>query len=124
MQLVRALRGEYPSPAERRDAVLAELVASGESTEPWTGNARAALDAWRAQVEADVLPVHAEPSRCFAAGCVARVVFPEAASFEESFRLTSRRRLGSPGAHLQLPPEHLPTGEVVATWVVLRPDTP
>ncbi len=124
VRVVKALRGEHPTPEARRDAVLSELAVSGPSAEPWTEDARAALDTWRARVEADVLPVRAEPPRCFAAGCVSRVTFPDAASFEEAFQRTAELRLGTGGAHLQLPPERLSSGEVVASWVVLRPDTP
>ena len=124
VRMVAALRGEHASAESRRDAVLAELVATGGSQEPWTEDARAALETWRARIEEEVLPVRAEPARCFAAGCVARVTFPDAASFEASFQRTPGLRLGPGGAHLQLPPERLPSGEVVASWVVLRPDAP
>jgi hypothetical protein len=122
--VVTALRGEHPTPDTRRDAVLAALAASGSGTEPWMEEARAALDTWRARVEADVLPVRAEPPRCFAAGCVARVTFPDAASFEEAFGRTASLQLGTGSTHLQLPPERLPSGEVAASWVVLRPEAP
>ncbi|ABF90755.1 conserved hypothetical protein [Myxococcus xanthus DK 1622] len=124
LRLVTALRGTHPSPEARRDAVLAELTASGESHEPWTAQARAALAKWHAQVEADVLPVQAEPPRCFAAGCVARVTFPDSDSFQESFRRTADLRLGEGTTHMQLPPERRASGEVVAAWLVLRPATP
>ncbi|GEL72225.1 hypothetical protein [Myxococcus virescens] len=124
LRLVTALRGAYSSPEARRDAVLAELTASGESHEPWTAQARAALAKWHAQVEADVLPVQAEPPRCFAAGCVARVTFPDSDSFQESFRRTADLRLGEDTTHMQLPPERRASGEVVAAWLVLRPATP
>ncbi|WP_228564899.1 hypothetical protein [Myxococcus sp. AB036A] len=124
LRLVTALRGTYPSPEARRDAVLAELTTSGESHEPWTAQARAALAKWHAQVEADVLPVQAEPPRCFAAGCVARVTFPDSDSFQESFRRTADLRLGEDATHMQLPPERRASGEVVAAWLVLRPATP
>jgi hypothetical protein len=124
VRVVKALRGEYPTPDTRREAVLAELAASGAAAGPWVEEARAALDTWRARVEADVLPVRAEPPRCFAAGCVTRVTFPDAASFEEAFGRTAELRLGAPGAHLQLPPERLPSGEVAASWLVLRPEAP
>nr|WP_225937340.1 hypothetical protein [Myxococcus sp. RHSTA-1-4] len=124
LRVVKALRGEHATPEARRGAVLAELAATGGSSEPWTEDARAALDTWRTRVEEEVLPVRAEPARCFAAGCVARVTFPDAASFEASFQRTAALRLGTAGAHLQLPPERLPSGEVVTSWVVLRPDAP
>ena len=124
LRIVTALRGEHATPERRRDAVLAELAATGDSGEPWTEDARAALATWRTRVEEDVLPVRAEPARCFAAGCVARVTFPDAASFDAAFQRTAALRLGTASAHLQLPPERLPSGEVIASWVVLRPDTP
>lgn len=124
LRLVTALRGTYSAPDARRDAVLAELTASGESHEPWTEQARAALAQWHAQVETDVLPVQAEPPRCFAAGCVARVTFPDGDSFQESFRRTADLRLGEGTTHMQLPPERRASGEVVAAWLVLRPATP
>ncbi|NPC82290.1 hypothetical protein HPC49_29235 [Pyxidicoccus fallax] len=121
---MKALRGEHATPEQRRDAVLAELAATGDSSEPWTADARAALETWRSRVDEEVLPVRAEPARCFAAGCVARVTFPDAHSFEASFQRTASLRLGAAGSHLQLPPERMPSGEVVASWVVLRPDAP
>ena len=124
LPLVKALRGTYPAPEARRDAVLAELTASGASHEPWTEQARVALAKWHAQVEANVLPVQAEPPQCFAAGCVARVTFPDGDSFLESFRRTADLQLGEGTTHMQLPPERQPSGEVVAAWLVLRPATP
>ena len=124
LRIVTALRGEHATPEGRRDAVLAALAATGDSDEPWTQEARAALATWRTRVEEDVLPVRAEPARCFAAGCVARVTFPDAASFDAAFQRTAALRLGTASAHLQLPPERLPSGEVIASWVVLRPDAP
>lgn len=124
VRVVTALRGEHPTPDTRREAVLAELAASGSGAEPWMEDARGALTTWRARVEADVLPVRAEPPRCFAAGCVARITFPDAASFDEAFSRTAELPLGTGSAHLQLPPERLPSGEVAASWVVLRPEGP
>ncbi len=124
LPLVKALRGTYSAPEARRDAVLAELAASGESHEPWTARARAALAEWHAQVEADVLPVQAEPPQCFTAGCVARVTFPDGDSFQEAFRRTADLQLGDGTTHMQLPPERRASGEVVAAWLVLRPATP
>ncbi|WP_253816022.1 hypothetical protein [Myxococcus xanthus] len=82
-----------------------------------------ALAKWHAQVEADVLPVQAEPPRCFVAGCVARVTIPDRDSFQESFRRTADLRLGEGTTHMQLPPERRASGEVVAAWLVLRPAT-
>lgn len=125
LRVVQALRGAAPGPAARREAVLASLVASGESQAPWTQQAREALDLWRQQVTTSVLPVQSsEAPRCFAAGCVSRVTFPDAASFEAAFRLTPELRLPGGSAHLQLPAEHLASGEVSAAWVVLPPDVP
>jgi hypothetical protein len=124
LRVVSALRAGYATPLARRDAVLAELQASGESQEPWTHQARTALDTWRTTIEADVLPVHAEPPRCYAAGCVARVTFPDAASYEEARHRVPGLKLGDVGRHLQLPPEHLPSGEVTVSWTVLSPARP
>ena len=121
LPLVKALRARHPDADARREAVLAELMATGESQEPWTAHARDALARWQAQVESDVLPVAATPARCFAAGCVTRVTFPDAESFQESFRRTADLQLGEGSAHMQLPPERRASGEVVATWLVLRP---
>ncbi|MFP2932624.1 hypothetical protein ACLESO_47255, partial [Pyxidicoccus sp. 3LG] len=124
LRVVKALRGAHATPDARREAVLAELTASGDSGEPWTADARSALDAWRTRVGEDVLPVRAEPPRCYSAGCVARVTFPDAASFDAAFERTSELKLDTASARLQLPPERLASGEVVASWVVLRPDAP
>ncbi|MCP3099750.1 hypothetical protein LZ198_12820 [Myxococcus sp. K15C18031901] len=122
-RVVQALRSAR-APDVRRETVLSVVRASGESQAAWTGQARAALETWRRRVEEEVLPVQAEPPHCFAAGCVARVTFPDKDSFEASFRRTPEWRLGAPGAHLQLPPERLTSGEVIATWLVLPPDAP
>ncbi|WP_233166191.1 hypothetical protein [Archangium sp. Cb G35] len=121
LRIVRALRADHATPLARRDAVLAEFHASGESQEPWTQGARSALDAWRTTIEADVLPVQSEPPRCYAAGCVARVTFPDAASYEEARQRVPALKLGDVGPHMQLPPEHLPSGQVVVSWAVLPP---
>ncbi|MCE9670883.1 hypothetical protein LY474_24040 [Myxococcus stipitatus] len=122
-RVVQALRGAR-EPGLRREAVLAVLRSSGESHEPWTERARAALATWRRRVEEDVLPVQVEPPHCFAAGCVTRVTFPDKDSLQESYRRAPEWRLGAPGAHLQLPPERLASGEFIATWLVLPPDAP
>ncbi|HZI05651.1 MAG TPA: hypothetical protein VEZ71_16595 [Archangium sp.] len=124
LRVVSALRADYATPLARRDAVLAGLQASGESREPWTQRARTALDTWRTTIEADVLPVRAEPPRCYAAGCVTRVTFPDAASYEEARQRVPGLKLGDVGRHLQLPPEHLPSGEVAVSWAVLSPARP
>ncbi|NVJ23478.1 hypothetical protein HUW62_19830 [Myxococcus sp. AM011] len=124
-RVVQALRAAASGPAARREAVLASLAASGESHAPWTQQAREALDLWRQQVATSVLPIQSpEAPRCFAAGCVSRVTFPDAASYEAAFRLTPELRLPGGSAHLQLPAEHLASGEVSAAWVVLPPDVP
>ncbi|WNG35026.1 hypothetical protein F0U61_16240 [Archangium violaceum] len=122
LNIVRALRGDYATPLERRDAVLAQFHASGESQEAWTQQARKALETWRTTLEAEVLPVRAEPPRCYAAGCVTHVTFPDAASYEEARRRVPGLKLGDVGPHMQLPAEHLPSGEVVVPWAVLSPE--
>ncbi|WP_375754993.1 hypothetical protein [Corallococcus exercitus] len=122
VRLVRALRADHPDPGARRDAVLAELTASGDSAEPWTQDARAALDAWHARIAQDVQPIQAEPPHCYAAGCVTRVTFPDEASFRDAWERASRLTPSAHSAHLQLPPERLPSGEVRVPWLVLRPD--
>ncbi|MBN8230805.1 hypothetical protein JYK02_25140 [Corallococcus macrosporus] len=122
VRLVRALRADHPTPLARRDAVLAELTASGDSSEPWTHDARAALDAWHARIDQDVRPVQAEPPHCYAAGCVTRVTFPDEPSFRDAWERASLLTPSAHSAHLQLPPEHLPSGEVRVPWLVLRPD--
>ncbi|WP_223639091.1 hypothetical protein [Corallococcus sp. EGB] len=122
VRLVRALRADHPTPQARRDAVLAELTASGDSAEPWTRDARAALEAWHARIAQDVRPVPAEPPHCYAAGCMTRVTFPDEASFRDAWERASGLSPSAHGAHLQLPPERLPSGEVRVPWLVLRPD--
>ncbi|WP_233585910.1 hypothetical protein, partial [Corallococcus sp. CA054B] len=122
VRLVQALRADHPTPQARRDAVLAELTASGDSTEPWTRDARAARDTWHARISQDVQPVQAEPPHCYAAGCVTRVTFPDEASFRDARERTSLLSPSARGAHLQLPPERLASGEVRVPWLVLRPD--
>ncbi|WP_224246265.1 hypothetical protein [Hyalangium gracile] len=121
-RIVQALRGQYPTPLARRDAVLAEFLSSGESQEPWTQQAREALERWREQISASVLPVRAGPSSCYAAGCLERVTFPDSESYAEAQRRVPHLQLGDVGPHMQLPPEYLPSGEVVVSWAVLRPE--
>ncbi|CAM4045093.1 hypothetical protein G4177_18250 [Corallococcus sp. ZKHCc1 1396] len=122
VRLVKALRADHASPQARRDAVLAELTASGDSAEPWTQDARAALDSWRSRIHQDVRPVQAEAPHCYAAGCVSRVTFPDEASFRDAWKRASSLAPSAHSAHLQLPPERLPSGEVRVPWLVLRPD--
>jgi hypothetical protein len=121
-RIAQALRGDHPTPVARRDAVLGEFFASGESQEPWTQEARAALERWRETIATSVLPVRLEPMGCYSAGCLARVRFPDAASYEEAHQRVAGLQLGEVGPHMQLPPEHLPSGEVAVSWAVLRPE--
>jgi hypothetical protein len=121
-RIAQALRGEHPTPVARRDAVLGEFFASGESQEPWTQEARAALDRWQETIATSVLPVRLEPMGCYSAGCLAQVRFPDAASYEEARQRVAGLQLGEVGPHMQLPPEHLPSGEVTVSWAVLRPE--
>jgi hypothetical protein len=123
-RIVLALRARHLSDTARRDAVLAEFISSGESLEPWTEQARGALERWRQEIDTTVLPIRAEPAGCYAAGCLARVTFPDAASYAAAQQLTPRLQLGQVGPHMQLPPEHLSSGEVVVSWAVLRPEAP
>ncbi|QRO00183.1 hypothetical protein JRI60_14750 [Archangium violaceum] len=123
-RIVDALRADYANPRERRDAVLAAFQSSGDSQSPWTEQAREALVSWRTTIEAEVLPVRAEPPRCFTAGCVSRVTFPDAASYEEARQRVPGLMLTGVGPRLQLPPEYLPSGEVVVSWAVLPPENP
>lgn len=123
-RLVRALRADYPTPLARRDAVLAELEASGESRAAWTERARTALETWRTIIGAEVLPVRAEPPHCYAAGCVTRVTFPDEASYDEARQRVPGLKLGDVGPHMQLPAERLSSGEVSVSWAVLSPERP
>jgi hypothetical protein len=120
--IVSALRGRYATPLERRDAVLAAFESSGDSQAEWTKQGREALASWRASIEEQVLPIRAESPRCYAAGCVTRVTFPDAASYEEARQRVPRLELAGVGPHMQLPPEHLPSGEVTVSWAVLPPE--
>jgi hypothetical protein len=121
-RLVLTLRADHPSPQARREAVLAELTASGDSTEPWTRDAREELGAWHERIRQDVRPVRAEATHCYAAGCMTRVTFPDEASFRDAWQRTASLAPDAAGAHLQLPPERLASGEVRVPWLVLRPD--
>ncbi|WNG30935.1 hypothetical protein F0U62_48155 [Cystobacter fuscus] len=121
-RIVSALRGRHATPLERRDAVLAAFESSGESQAEWTKQGREALATWRASIEEQVLPIRAESPRCYAAGCVTRVTFPDAASYEEARQRVPGLELTGVGPHMQLPPEHLPSGEVTVSWAVLPPE--
>lgn len=122
LRLVKALRADHASPQARRDAVLAELLASGDSVEPWTRDAHAALDTWHERLPPEARPVQTEPARCYAAGCVSHVTFPDEASFRAAWERASSLAPSAHGAHLQLPPERLASGGVRVPWLVLRPD--
>ncbi|OJH41643.1 hypothetical protein [Cystobacter ferrugineus] len=121
-RIVSALRGRYATPLERRDAVLAAFESSGESQAEWTKQGREALATWRSSIEEQVLPIRAEPPRCYAAGCVTRVTFPDPASYEEARQRVPMLELTGVGPHMQLPPEYLPSGEVSVSWAVLPPE--
>ncbi|WP_257453735.1 hypothetical protein [Archangium lipolyticum] len=121
-RIVDALRADYSTPLARRDAVLTAFLASGDSQAPWTEQARTALASWRTTIETEVLPVRAEPPRCYAAGCVSHVTFPDAASYEVARQRVAGLALSGVGPHLQLPPEYLPSGEVAVSWAVLPPE--
>ncbi|WNG21400.1 hypothetical protein [Cystobacter fuscus] len=121
-RIVSALRGRYATPLERRDAVLAAFESSGGSQAEWTKQGREALATWRSRIEEQVLPIRAESPRCYAAGCVTRVTFPDAASYEEARQRVPRLELSGVGPHMQLPPEYLPSGEVSVSWAVLPPE--
>ena len=121
-RIVNALRAPHDSPLQRRDAVLAALADSGASPPGWTERGSAALDTWRDTLSREVLPVRAEPTRCYAAGCVTRITFPDALSYDEARQRIPELELAGVGAHMQLPPEHLSSGEVSVSWAVLPPE--
>ena len=123
-RVVSALRADYTTPLARRDAVLAALRHSGEAEAAWSPGARTALATWRTTLEAQVLPVRAEPPRCYAAGCLTHVTFPDAASYEAARQLVPGLSLPGAVAHLQLPAETLASGEVRVVWAVLPPERP
>jgi hypothetical protein len=64
----------------------------------------------------------AEPS-CYRAGCTVEVRFANVAAYEQaSARLrTLAEPPGLHGGRVLTPPDHQPSGEVVANWIMMSP---
>jgi hypothetical protein len=122
--IIRAIRGDHPSPAARREAMLKALEDSGEDRGRWTAAAPDIFAAWQAAMPDDAgAALDPRASRCFRAGCEVEVRFADEAAYERAAAVLRRLPEDAPGhgGRVQTPPERLPNGEVQATWILLRP---
>ncbi|XYH97179.1 hypothetical protein ACMHYB_56995 [Sorangium sp. So ce1128] len=123
--IIQAIRGEHASPVARREAMLEALEDSGEDREAWTTAAPEIFASWRRAMPDDAGAVlDPEASRCFRAGCEVDVRFPDEAAYERAAAVLRHLKEDVPGhgGRVQTPPERLPSGEVQATWILLRPE--
>jgi hypothetical protein len=122
-RIVRAIRASYAREVDRRDAMVRELEASGPSREPWTRGAGVAFGRWLREAAPEGLAApRAGDLRCFAAGCAAALAFAD----REAADAFAARARATPfdwgGGRAITPPEGLASGEVLVTWMLLRPD--
>ncbi|WP_148314505.1 hypothetical protein [Sorangium cellulosum] len=123
--IIQAIRGEHPSPVARREAMLKALEGSGEDRGRWTTAAPEIFAFWQRAMPDDAGAVlDPEASRCFRAGCEVDVRFADEAAYERAAAVLRHLKEDVPGhgGRVQTPPERLPSGEVQATWILLRPE--
>lgn len=124
LPVLEAIRNPALDPEERRLRMLAALRASGESDEPWTQTSRQIFTGWeRALPQAVELKMELEKSKCFQAGCVVPVVFPNREAAElaaREFRKLSVEEAAH-GGRVQTPADFVEEGKLEASWIFLRP---
>ena len=124
--IVNAIRASYPTPALKREGILRALEKSGTSREPFTKEAASVFESWRTAMPSTAADrLRPRDLRCYRAGCAIEVRFADNATYEEA---SDAIRRGAPadarhGGRIQSPPEVQSNGELVATWIMLRPDT-
>jgi hypothetical protein len=123
--VISAIRGDFSTPAEKRDAMRAALEGTGPTREPWSTRAPRVFDDWR-----DALPMKLAAKtklsapECFRAGCLVTVSFEDRETYEAAAR-TLRELPGEDARHggrMQSPPEIGPDGHVSALWMMFRPE--
>ncbi|MCU0685370.1 MAG: hypothetical protein MUF34_24545 [Polyangiaceae bacterium] len=121
--IVRAIRASYARELDRRDAMVRELAASGPSREPWTRGVGAAFDHWLREVASEGLEApHVGEPRCFTAGCATALTFADRATADAFAERVRKTPSDWAGGRVLTPPEELASGEVLVTWMLLRPD--
>ncbi|WP_437590341.1 hypothetical protein [Sorangium sp. So ce1000] len=123
--IIQAIRGEHSSPVARREAMLKALEDSGEDRGRWTTAAPEIFAFWQRAMPDDAgALLDPEASRCFRAGCEVDVRFADEAAYERAAAVLRHLKEDVPGhgGRAQTPPERLPSGEVQATWILLRPE--
>ncbi len=122
--VVAAIRGEHASPLDKRRAMVAALAATGPSDEPWTREAGAIFESWRAALQGEAAgAARLGLPRCYHDGCAIEVTFASAGAYEAArrqFRLLGNK-VKSLGGRVQTPPEELADAGFVVTWMFLRP---
>jgi hypothetical protein len=121
--IIDAIRSDKLRGEQKRTAMVEAIRSSGESDEPWTAEAEDAFDSWTSSMPRELRGkiVLSEP-RCYAAGCITDVTFPDAESHRlaaRTFRSLTEADAGH-GGRVQTPPE--PQGSrLVTSWIMLRP---
>ncbi|ACY15528.1 hypothetical protein [Haliangium ochraceum] len=123
--VVGAIRRYHASPEDKRRAMIAALSESGASREPWTREADAVFASWRSALQGDAAGAATlGQARCYQDGCAVEVRFASSAAYEAARKQFHRLGPGvsSLGGRVQTPPEELGDGQLVVTWMALRPD--
>jgi hypothetical protein len=123
--VISAIRGDFPTPGARREAMRTALEGTGPTEEPWAAQASKVFDGWR-----DALPMKQSANtkfsdlRCYRAGCVVTVRFNDRETYEAAAK-AFRGLAGEDARHggrIQSPPDVEAGGQVTALWMMLRPD--
>jgi hypothetical protein len=120
--LISAIRGRHPDPAARRRAMLEALDGTGRSDEAWTQGAAEVFETWRRALPPTARGVRLSEVTCFRGGCVSRVSFADLAAYQAAASAFRSLPEASPrhGGRVQTP-AIAENGEVVASWIFLRP---
>jgi hypothetical protein len=106
--VISAIRGDFPTPGARREAMRTALEGTGPTEEPWAAEASKVFDDWR-----DALPMKQSANtkfsdlRCYRAGCVVTVRFNDRETYEAAAK-AFRGIAGEDARHggrIQSPPD-------------------
>ncbi len=125
LPVIQALRANHPTPQARREAMLDALRNSGESDEAWTKQSVEVFDEWMRGISTDVgLRPNWSSAQCYQAGCTLELSFPNRASYERAAKeFRSLQEEGANhGGRVQTPAVESESGELVASWIMMRPD--
>jgi len=123
--VISAIRGNFSTPAARREAMRAAMEGTGPTQEPWAAQASEVFDDWR-----DALSMKQSANtkfsdlRCYRAGCLVTVRFNDRETYEAAAK-AFRGLAGEDtrhGGRIQSPPDIEAGGQVTALWMMLRPD--